>query len=170
MLLRYLRMKLPPGQSAFLWGARQTGKSTFLKQQYPHAVYYDLLQTDLFMAWLKNPALLREEVLALSAQTLQSAPIIIDEVQKIPMILNEIHWLIENAKTQFILCGSSARKLKRGAANLLGGRAWRYTFYPLVFAEIPNFDLLHALNNGLIPSHYQKKSAAREIDAYLKDY
>jgi len=84
-------------------------------------------------------------------------PIILDEIQKVPALLDEVHWLIENTSAYFILCGSSARKLKRGAANLLGGRAWRFTFYPLVYPEIPDFDLLHALNNGLIPAYYAKK-------------
>ena len=163
---RYLKMKLPPQQSAFLWGARKTGKSTYLKATFPHAVYYDLLKTDLYTRYLKQPHLLREEILALP----KNALIIIDEVQKIPALLDEVHYLIENTDAQFILCGSSARKLKRGAANLLGGRAWRYAFYPLSFHEIPEFNLLRALNNGLIPSHYLSGQYRRSLKAYLQDY
>jgi len=117
----------------------------------------------------KEPHILREEILALPEEALKH-PIIIDEVQKIPPLLDEIHWLIENTEASFILCGSSARKLKIASANLLGGRAWRYHFYPLVYKEIPNFNLLHALNSGLIPSHYLSKDVARSLKAYISDY
>ncbi|OAI47109.1 AAA family ATPase [Gammaproteobacteria bacterium SCGC AG-212-F23] len=166
---RLLKMALPKGQSAFLWGARKTGKSTYLHDHFPKAIFYDLLKTDLHFQLAKEPHLLREEILALPADATKH-PIIIDEVQKIPELLNEIHWLIENTKFQFILCGSSARKLKRNAANLLGGRAWRYLFYPLVYPEIPHFNLLHALNNGLVPSHYLANDAKRSLNAYVTDY
>ena len=81
-----------------------------------------------------------------------------------------MHWLIENKKASFILCGSSARKLKRSAANLLGGRAWRFQFYPLVFPEIPDFDLLRAFNNGLLPAHYLSNYPERMLRAYVGDY
>lgn len=169
MLQRYLQLNLPVGQSAFLWGARKTGKSTYLRQCYPDAVYYDFLKTDTYITFNQSPHLLREQVMEFSQQQL-AQPIILDEIQKVPMVLNEVHWLIENTSAYFILCGSSARKLKRGAANLLGGRAWRFTFYPLVYPEISDFNLIHALNNGLIPSHYLKESAARDLNAYVKDY
>lgn len=169
MFKRYLSMSLPRGQSAFLWGPRKTGKSTYLEECYPDAKYYDFLKKDLSMRFSKAPYLLREEVLALTSNQL-AQPIILDEVQKVPEILDEVHWLIENTSAYFILCGSSARKLKRGAANLLGGRAWRFTFYPLVYPEIPDFNLLHALNNGLIPTHYSRVSAVRDLRAYVADY
>ncbi len=81
-----------------------------------------------------------------------------------------MHWLIENTLAYFILCGSSARKLKREGVNLLGGRAWRYEFFPLVYPEIPDFDLLHALNAGLIPSHYGSKHWYKTIKSYVNDY
>lgn len=168
-LKRLLNLELPKGQSAFLWGARGTGKSTYLKQKYPNAIRYDLLLSDLYLRFLQAPYLLREEILALPDEAFQD-PIIIDEVQKVPLLLDEIHWLIENTNSRFILCGSSARKLKQGAANLLGGRAWRFTFFPLVSAEIPHFNLLHALNNGLIPSHYLVEDAKRSLRAYVQDY
>ena len=169
---RIMELDLPKGQSAFLWGARSTGKSTFLKQKFPTSIYYDLLNTDVLNKLRIRPALLREELNLQSKERLQY-PIIIDEVQKVPPLLDEVHWLIENKGLSFILCGSSARKLKRGAANLLGGRAWKFTFYPLTFPEIKDFDLLRALNQGLIPSIYQsnyhKRAFRAYVDLYLKE-
>ena len=171
MFQRILTLKLPTNRSAFLLGARQTGKSTYLKQCFPMSFKYDLLQTNVKMRLEKSPHLLREEVQALS-HSLQSQPIIIDEIQKVPALLDEVHWLIENAGITFILCGSSARQLKRLGTNLLGGRAIRYNFYPLTFAEIPQFDLLKALNNGLLPSHCQATTdeITLLLEAYITNY
>ena len=166
---RLLNMDLPKHQSAFLWGARKTGKSTYLTEHFPDSIYYDLLKTDELTRLLASPHFLREELLAAPTEQLVH-PVIIDEIQKVPMLLNEVQWLIENKKISFILCGSSARKLKRGAANLLGGRAWRYNFYPLVYKEIHNFDLLRALNHGLLPSHYLSNQPTRMLRAYIGDY
>lgn len=115
------------------------------------------------------PHLLREELQAINPEKLHQ-PVIIDEVQKNPILLNEIHWLIENEKISFILCGSSARKLKRGAANLLGGRAWGFNFYPLIYKEIPHFSLQRALNYGLLPSHYLSDYPERSLRAYVNNY
>ena len=97
-------------------------------------------------------------------------PVILDEVQKIPQILDEVHWLIENRGLRFILCGSSARKLKRGKANLLGGRAWRYEMFPFVTAELGSVDLLRILNHGMIPSHYLQEGYKKALKAYAQDY
>lgn len=166
---RILQLELPKKQSAFLWGARKTGKSTFLKKNFPDSIRYNLLESETYLRLLSQPHLLREEILALSKKEI-SQPIIIDEVQKIPLLLNEIHWLIEETDAQFILCGSSARKLKRGAANLLGGRAWRYHFFPFTYHEIKNFNLLIALNHGLIPSHYLSDHPNRVLTSYIHDY
>ena len=166
---RIMKLDLPPGQSAFLWGARSTGKSTYLKQRFLNSLYYDLLNTDVLNKLRIRPAILREELSLASDEQLQH-PVIIDEVQKVPALLDEVHWLIENKGISFILCGSSARKLKRGAANLLGGRAWKFTFYPLTFVEIDDFDLLRALNNGLIPSIYQSNHCKRDFIAYVDLY
>jgi predicted AAA+ superfamily ATPase len=166
---RLLNIELPQGQSAFLWGARKTGKSTYLAEHFSHSLYFDLLKTDDFTRFISAPHLLREELLGITT-TQSQYPIIIDEIQKVPMLLNEVHWLIENKKLSFILCGSSARKLKRGAANLLGGRAWRFNFYPFVYKEIKNFDLLRALNHGLLPSHYLSEQPVRMLRAYIGDY
>ncbi|UCG65552.1 MAG: hypothetical protein JSW12_00385 [Deltaproteobacteria bacterium] len=81
-----------------------------------------------------------------------------------------MHWLIENKGLRFILCGSSARKLKRGKANLLGGRAWRYEMFPLVTPELDNWKLLRVLNRGMIPDHYLKESYKKALRAYTQDY
>jgi len=170
-LNRILTIDLPAGQSAFLWGARKTGKTTFLKNRFPNSVLIDFLKTDTYLEYLKTPSLLRERILAMD-ENLLSQPIILDEVQKVPHILDEVHWLIENRGLSFILCGSSTRKLKRGHANLLGGRAWRYLMVPLTFAETAESNLLKILNQGLIPSHYQASevNCRKSLKAYLSDY
>ncbi|MEK7376516.1 MAG: AAA family ATPase, partial [Candidatus Margulisiibacteriota bacterium] len=168
---RELSIKLPKKQSAFLWGARKTGKTTYLKEQYPDSLVYDFLKTDLYFDITKNASMLRERILAQDVKKLKH-PIILDEVQKVPGVLDEVHWLIENNGLSFILCGSSARKLKRGHANLLGGRAWRYEMFPLVSREIGEVDLLRALNHGLIPVHYLQndEECRRSLEAYVQDY
>jgi predicted AAA+ superfamily ATPase len=166
---RLLTIELPKGQSAFLWGPRKTGKTTFLRAAFPNSLTYDLLQTDLFIEFTKRPFLLREQLLAAEPRQLKD-PIIMDEVQKIPQLLDEVHWLIENKGLRFILCGSSARKLKRGKANLLGGRAWRYEMHPFVSVEIENFHLLKGLNRGLIPLHYLQEEYGKSLQAYVQDY
>lgn len=166
---RNLEIHLPRRQSAFLWGPRKTGKSTYLKEHFPQSLTYDFLKTDIFMEFSKNPSLLREQLLAQNEETLKY-PVILDEVQKIPQILDEVHWLIENKGYSFILCGSSARKLKRGQANLLGGRAWRFELFPLVSSEIGELDLLKALNHGLIPLHYNQENYSLSLKAYVQDY
>jgi predicted AAA+ superfamily ATPase len=166
---RLLKIKLPPQQSAFLWGPRKTGKTTLLRALFPDSLSYDLLETDLFFEFVKRPCLLREQLLAANPKQLK-APVIIDEVQKVPQLLDEIHWLMENKGLQFVLCGSSARKLKRGKANLLGGRAWRYEMHPLVSAEVADLDLLKALNRGMIPVHYMQDQYRKSLQAYVRDY
>lgn len=172
---RYLEFNnLPENQSAFLWGARKTGKSTLLKEMYPHCLLYDLLESDLFLRLSKEPHLLREELLNLEKNKKTKVQrIVIDEIQKIPELLDEIHWLIENKRYSFILCGSSARKLKKAHANLLAGRAWRYELYPFSYIEIDRlgkFDLLSVLNRGLIPSHYLSSNYQKSLHSYVVDY
>ncbi len=171
MFNRILQLDLPDNQSCFLWGARQTGKSSYLKTHFKGAIYYDLLDTHELVRLTRTPQLLREEILDLEQQDL-TKPIIIDEIQKVPELLNEVHWLIENTNAQFILCGSSARKLKVQSTNLLGGRAWIYHFYPLTSKEIPDFDLLRALQHGLVPKHYlsQAKYILDNLQAYIEIY
>jgi predicted AAA+ superfamily ATPase len=120
---------------------------------------------------MHRPALLREECLALIARgEAKTQPIIVDEVQKVPDLLDEIHWLIENQSLRFILCGSSARKLRRGHGNLLGGRAIRYELFPLVYPEIPDFALEKALNDGLLPPHYGSELTRKQLESYVGDY
>ncbi|MDD2715617.1 MAG: AAA family ATPase [Candidatus Wallbacteria bacterium] len=170
-LKRILKIKLPERQSAFLWGARKTGKTTYLKARFPDSLTYDFLKTDLFLEVSKKPSLLRELILAKDDASLRK-PIILDEVQKVPQVLDEVHSLIEEKGLRFVLCGSSARKLKRGQANLLGGRAWRYELFPFVSQEIGSIDLLHVLNHGLIPRHYLQNDAdcKKSLKAYVQDY
>lgn len=153
-------------ESLFLWGARQTGKSTLLKSLFPDAIWFDLLKSDVFTRYQNSPSQFREAILATPSNNL----VIVDEIQKIPALLDEIHWLIENHQTRFILSGSSARKILRSGANLLGGRALRYELYPLIEAEIPNFNLLKALNNGLLPRHYLAENPQKMIEAYIGNY
>jgi len=168
---RMLKINLPGHQSAFLWGARKTGKTTYLKEKFPGSVVYDFLKTDLYLEISKDPSLLRERLLAKETPLLKK-PVILDEVQKVPQVLDEVHWLIENKGLRFVLCGSSARKLKRGHANLLGGRAWRYELFPLTSHEIGEIDLLRALNHGLIPLHYlqDEDGCKKSLEAYAQDY
>jgi uncharacterized protein len=153
-------------ESAFLWGARQTGKSTLLKMLYPDSLYFDLLLNDEFSRFQRNPSLLREILEA----TPSSKPVILDEIQRIPVLLNEVHWLIVNKNIQFILSGSSPRKILQSGGNLLGGRALRYELYPFIFGEIPDFDLMKAINNGLLPKHYLSANAGKLHEAYIGSY
>lgn len=166
MLERILKLQEIKDDSLFLWGSRQTGKSTLLKALFPQARLYDLLKTDVRLSFQLRPALLREECLLLDEGEL----VIIDEVQKVPALLDEVHWLMENRGLRFILSGSSARKLRRSGANLLGGRALKCTLFPFVSAEIPDFDLNRALNNGMLPRHYLVADPSKRIQSYIGDY
>ena len=166
---RTLRLDLPRGQSAFLWGPRKTGKSTLLRGLFPKAARFDLLDTRLLLEFTRAPWVFSERVAAFDHAT-RTNPIIVDEVQKAPAVLDEVHRLIENEGLSFVLCGSSARKLKRGRANLLGGRAWRFQLHPLTWPEVPEFDLLRALNRGLVPQHYDAAGYRRALAGYVDDY
>nr|MCR5036516.1 AAA family ATPase [Bacteroidales bacterium] len=166
MITRYFKLEDAKEDSVFFFGARQTGKTTLLKQLFPRARYYDLLKSDEFERLSRRPYLLREE--------LQDYPkgelVIIDEIQKLPILLDEVHWLMTNKELRFILTGSSARKLRRSGANLLGGRALLNNFYPLVSAELEDFDLDHAVNNGMIPRHYLIADASKRLSGYVGTY
>lgn len=153
-------------ESLFLWGARQTGKSTLLKERYPKTLVFDLLLSDVFERLQRNPSLLREIVMAEPG----AEPVIIDEIQRIPALLNEVQWLMVNHGTRFILSGSSPRKILHAGANLLGGRALRYELYPLIYQEIPDFNLVRALNHGLLPRHYVSDRPEKLISAYIGSY
>lgn len=169
MYNRTLKIDVSQGLSAFLWGPRKTGKSTLLKQQFPNSAYFDLLDTNLMVELTGAPWTIAERINSLDSSILEN-PIIIDEVQKVPLILDEVHRLIEKEGRNFILCGSSARKLKRGRANMLGGRALSFSLHPLSWSELPNFNLIRALNRGLVPQHYDSTRYRDLLKSYVNDY
>lgn len=152
--------------SVFLFGARQTGKSTLLKILFPNAKEFDLLDMEIKSRFEQRPWLLYS--------ALQNEPedtqVIIDEIQQVPELLNEVHRLIFQKHLRFVLCGSSARKLRRKGYNTLGGRAIPNYLYPLVSAEIPNFDIDRAINHGLLPPHYDAEDPSLLMSAYLDVY
>jgi uncharacterized protein len=167
MYKRNLQLPARPTQSFFLWGARQTGKTTLLKASYPDALRIDLLKTDEFMRYAKEPSLLRSEVAALSRERL----VVIDEIQKVPLLLNEIHYMIQEWQRVFALCGSSARKVRRRHQNLLGGRAIRYELFGLVAQELgTDFSIEHFVNTGPLPDHYGAENLAPALRAYVDTY
>ncbi|MFH1145089.1 MAG: AAA family ATPase [Candidatus Eisenbacteria bacterium] len=149
----------------FLWGPRQTGKTTLLHQKLPRATFYDLLDTRLRAALSVRPHDLREELLSTRPRI-----VVIDEIQEVPDLLQEVHWLLENTSMRFVLCGSSARKLRRKARNLLGGRATESHLFPLSSHEIPDLDLLRAFNHGTLPVHYLTPKPAPLLRAYVNAY
>lgn len=151
--------------AVFLWGARQTGKTTFLHDHYPDARFYDLLDTTLSAELSVRPQILREEVLAE-----RPSIVVIDEVQHVPPLIEEVHWLLENTATRFILCGSSARKLRRRSRNLLGGRAIDYRLLPLTTHEIGSVDLDRVLQYGALPVHYLVDDPSPLLKAYVHNY
>lgn len=159
-------LKIDNEESVFLFGARQTGKTTLLMERFPDAIYIDLLETDLLARYKRKPSLLRD----VCSDKVAGALIIIDEIQQVPEMLNEVHWLITHKKLRFILCGSSARKLRRNGVNTLGGRAIPQYMFPLTSHEIPDFDLDRALVNGLLPCHYLKRNAQNLLKAYVGIY
>jgi predicted AAA+ superfamily ATPase len=164
---RAIHLPKRPTTSFFLWGPRQTGKSTLLRALYPDAFWIDLLQTDVFFRYEERPHLLREDTAALTRGSL----VVIDEIQKTPPLLDEVHWLIENRRLVFALSGSSARRVRRTPANLLGGRAKRFELSGLVSHEIePGFDLVRMLNHGYLPSHYLSETAEPLLQGYVYDY
>lgn len=152
--------------SVFLFGARQTGKTTWLISQFPNCRYYDLLRPSEFERLLRQPELLPQELEDFG----ENDTVIIDEIQKLPQLLDEVHYLIQRKGIRFILSGSSARKLKRAGTNLLGGRASKEQMFPLVSAEIPDFDLIRAVNNGMIPRHYMVQNPQQRLRGYIGVY
>ncbi len=169
MFNRTLHLPTPGSETFFLWGPRQAGKTTLLRQRYPDARWIDLLKSDEFRRYVTRPELLRQEIEAEGAHA--GRQVVIDEVQKVPTLLDEVHWLFENRGVHFALCGSSARKVRRGAANLLGGRALRYELRGLTSSEIgTDFDLNRMLNYGYLPRMYEATRPRRLLDAYVADY
>jgi hypothetical protein len=152
--------------SFFLFGPRGTGKSTLVRGL-KAALYYDLLEPGTFLRLLERPTLLEEEL----AHAPSGQVVILDEIQKLPGLLDSVQRLIENQKLKFILTGSSARKLKRQSdSNLLGGRVWQAHLYPLTYREINDFDLTRYLNRGGIPKVYQSKYFLEDLRAYVGIY
>ena len=157
--------------SFFLFGPRGTGKSTWLKQQYKDSIYIDLLKTDVYLDLARHPDRLEGIVFAGNGK----GPVIIDEVQRVPELLNEVHRLIESQNIPFGLCGSSARKLKRGGGNLLAGRALPVYMEGFCFAELPSrYDDHAAIEWGMLPLVVQRPEASADIlsayvDMYIKE-
>ena len=153
-------------EGMFLFGARQTGKSTLLKERFKGKIYYDLLDPELRKFFKRNPNALKEALQDKPAGTL----VIIDEIQKVPELLDIVHSLMVDNGLWFILSGSSARKLKKSVANTLGGRAIPETLYPLVWPEVTDFQLDRAVQNGMIPRHYMVPDATKRLKGYVEVY
>lgn len=151
-------------KSHFLFGARSTGKSTIIKHQLADARLYDLLSASTYQRFLRHPEALREELKG------YNGIVVIDEIQKLPKLLDEVHWLIENRRNKFLLTGSSSRKLKHGGANLLAGRAWLAELFPLTSDEITDFNLIHYVNRGGLPQIYQSDDYQKELENYVDLY
>lgn len=152
-------------RSLFLLGPRQTGKTWWLRQSFPGVRLFNLLQSDVYQRLVSAPHQLREEILP------DDKVVVIDEVQKVPELLDEIHYLIEERGINFLLTGSSARRLKAGRANLLGGRARVQNFHPLSWIELgQDFDLMKALTYGLLPSIYLSDEPRLDLHAYAGVY
>jgi predicted AAA+ superfamily ATPase len=150
-------------KSFFLFGPRSTGKTTLIREQLPNIKVYDLLKAKTYRDLVKNPSLIEQEYT-------DQKIIVIDEVQKLPSILDEVHRLIEEKGIRFLLTGSSARKLKHGGANLLAGRAWSASLFPLISKEVDDFDLLKCLNFGMLPQVYTSEDPEEELESYVSTY
>ena len=152
-------------KSHFLFGPRQTGKSFLVREALPDARVYDLLDSSVYLALSQHPGRIAEELRP--TDTL----VVIDEVQRIPELLHEVQRLIEQRRIRFLLTGSSARKLRRGGVNLLGGRARTRHLHPLSWRELGSrFDLARAVERGLLPSIYCSDDPQRDLAAYTGDY
>ena len=159
-LLKILRKK-----SYFLFGPRQTGKTSLIQHTLNEHRYYNLLQTDVYLKLSRAPQRLRQEI------TDDDRVVIIDEIQKLPILLDEVHNLIEEKGIHFLLTGSSARKLRNKGVNLLGGRARTRRLRPFILKELKgDFQLLKALDTGLIPSIYFSDAPFEDLEAYAGNY
>ncbi len=162
----YKRLFQPPEQNSyFLFGPRGTGKSSWVQDHYPNATYIDLLENEVYRILLARPEALEDFFKD------QTKTVILDEVQKVPAILDEVHRLIERKKIQFVLTGSSARKLKKSGTNLLAGRAFTQSLFPLTALECgSDFDLQRALQFGMLPLAVTGENPKKFLDAYVKTY
>lgn len=163
----YSRLIQPPkDKSFFLFGPRGTGKTTWVKSTFGSGLYLDLLEAELFNDLLANPQRL-ENLIPRDFKNW----IIIDEVQRVPELLNEVHRLIEKCRYKFILTGSSARKLRKAGPNLLAGRALRYRLYPLTAIELgKDFNLEHSITYGQLPCVYTESNPKAYLESYVKTY
>lgn len=165
MFKRFLSLNIAKERSLFLMGPRQTGKSTLVKGLFPEARYYDCLQGDTFRRLSARPELLSQEISA------DDKLVIIDEVQRLPELLNEVQSIINsNPRIHFILTGSSARKLKGSSANLLGGRAWRFDLFPLVYPETGTALIMDRINKGGLPHVLTSGFWREDLEAYVGLY
>jgi predicted AAA+ superfamily ATPase len=162
-------MEATAHKSCFLFGPRQTGKSMLIRETVPKGTpIYELLDHRLWMDLSADPTRMRQEI---EAKNLRNKLVVVDEIQKLPILLDEIQLLIETRKIRFLLTGSSARKLRRSGVNLLGGRARSRTLHPLSWKELgPRFDLMTALNRGLLPSVYFSDDASEDLRSYVGTY
>jgi predicted AAA+ superfamily ATPase len=152
-------------KSHFLFGPRQTGKTFLIRQSLTEAPYYDLLDTSVYLALSRDPSRLAQEVRPADRF------VVIDEIQRLPELLNEVHRLIEDKGVHFLLTGSSARKLRRGGVNLLGGRARTKYLHPLTWRELKSrYELQRAVSHGLLPSIYFSDEPRADLDAYAGTY
>ncbi len=164
MYPRYLDLtKLLSKRSHFLFGPRGVGKSTLIAETLPDAEVYDLLDASVFQRLVRDPTLISQE-------TKSTTLVVIDEIQKLPLLLDEVQRLIVKRKQKFLLTGSSARKLRKGGANLLAGRAYQASLFPLTFQEIPDFDLLTYLNTTGLPEFYGQDGVSDYLSAYVGTY
>ncbi|MBW1789521.1 MAG: ATP-binding protein, partial [Deltaproteobacteria bacterium] len=158
-------LKILQNKSCFLFGPRQTGKTSLIRNTLEKYRYYNLLKTDVYLKLNRSPQRLREEI------SDNDKIVIIDEIQKLPILLDEVHFLIEEKGIHFLLTGSSARKLRNKGVNLLGGRARTRRLHPFIFRELDNdFQLLRALDIGLIPSIYFSDAPYEDLEAYAGNY
>lgn len=166
-LRRYPRLTKPPAGSFFLFGVRGVGKSTWAQDHFPDAYLVDLLDESRFQALLADPGLLALELRDLPPP----CTVVLDEVQRVPALLNEVHRAIETSRRRFVLLGSSARRLKTATTNLLAGRATLATMYPLVPAELgQDFDLERVMRFGSIPLVWQADDPSATLEAYVQLY
>lgn len=148
-----------------MFGPRQTGKTSLIQHTLHKFKYYNLLQTDIYLKLSRAPHRLRQEI------TDDDRIVIIDEIQKLPILLDEVHYLIEEKGIHFLLTGSSARKLRNRGVNLLGGRARTKRLHPFIFKELKeDFNLTKALDTGLIPSIYFSDAPFEDLEAYAGNY
>ena len=163
----YARLLSTPRGSTFLFGPRGTGKSTWLRDRFPQATTYDLLDTREALRLAKEPHTLYRELSALPA----GAWVVIDEVQKVPALLDEVHRLIETQRLRFVLSGSSARKLRRGGVNLLAGRAVTVAMMPLVSAELAfQAEPAKLLRYGALPMALAEEDPRPYLRSYAETY